>query len=38
MMNGSYSQYCLTLADYTTRLPDGVPDEVAAPILCSGAT
>lgn len=36
--NGSYSQYCLTLANYTTRIPEGLADAVAAPILCSGAT
>lgn len=36
--NGSYSQYCLTDANYTTRIPDGLPDHIAAPILCSGAT
>lgn len=36
--NGSYSQYCLTYADYTSRIPEGLPDHIAAPVLCSGAT
>ncbi|GAA6001055.1 hypothetical protein JCM10207_007392 [Rhodosporidiobolus poonsookiae] len=36
--NGSYCEYVLSPARYTTRIPDGVPDEVAAPLMCSGTT
>lgn len=36
--NGSYTQYVLSPARYTTRIPDGVSDLVAGPIMCSGAT
>ena len=31
-------EYCLTDARYATRLPDGVKDEEAGPILCGGVT
>lgn len=37
-IDGSYSEYALTLASYTSRIPEGLSDEMAAPILCSGAT
>lgn len=31
-------RYCLTDARYATRLPEGVKDEEAGPILCGGVT
>ena len=38
MSPGTYQQYLVTPAIYTTRIPDGVPDEVAGPIMCSAST
>ncbi|RDW72805.1 alcohol dehydrogenase-2 [Coleophoma cylindrospora] len=38
MVNGSYQQYVTTSARYTTRIPEGVSDFVAAPIMCSAST
>lgn len=38
MAEGSYRQYVRSPALYTSRIPDGVPDEVAAPIMCSAST
>lgn len=38
MAAGTYQQYVTSPAIYTTRIPDGVPDEVAAPIMCSAST
>ncbi|PPJ52347.1 hypothetical protein CBER1_09843 [Cercospora berteroae] len=38
MVSGSYQQYVLTPANYTSRIPDGVPDEIAGPIMCSAST
>lgn len=35
---GTYQQYVLGSADHVMKIPEGVPDEVAAPIMCSGAT
>ncbi|SMR43164.1 unnamed protein product [Zymoseptoria tritici ST99CH_3D1] len=35
---GSYRQYVTSPAIYTSRIPDGVPDEVAGPIMCSAST
>lgn len=35
---GSYQQYVLSPARYTQRIPDGVDDFVAGPIMCSGST
>ncbi|KAF2168739.1 hypothetical protein M409DRAFT_20757 [Zasmidium cellare ATCC 36951] len=35
---GSYQQYVVSPAIYTPKIPDGVPDEVAGPIMCSAAT
>ncbi|CAK7198470.1 hypothetical protein SEUCBS139899_001131 [Sporothrix eucalyptigena] len=35
---GTYQQYLVTPAIYTSRIPDGVPDEVAGPIMCSAST
>ncbi|CAD0016195.1 unnamed protein product [Aureobasidium pullulans] len=34
---GTFQEYCLTDARYATRLPEGVSDEEAGPILCGGA-
>lgn len=35
---GTYQQYLTSPAIYTSRIPDGVPDEVAGPIMCSAST
>ncbi|TVY83946.1 alcohol dehydrogenase, partial [Lachnellula suecica] len=35
---GSYQQYVLSPARYTTRIPEGVDDFIAAPLMCSGVT
>ncbi len=35
---GTFQQYALTDARYATRLPDGVSDEEAGPIMCGGVT
>jgi propanol-preferring alcohol dehydrogenase len=35
---GSYQQYLLSPARYTQRIPDGVDDFAAGPIMCSGST
>ncbi|KAL2009907.1 hypothetical protein VTN00DRAFT_5714 [Thermoascus crustaceus] len=35
---GTYQQYITSPANYMTRIPDGVPDEVAGPIMCSAST
>ncbi|TPX12773.1 uncharacterized protein E0L32_000950 [Thyridium curvatum] len=35
---GTYQEYMVTPAIYTSRIPDGVPDEVAGPIMCSAST
>ncbi|KAJ9621573.1 hypothetical protein H2203_007060 [Taxawa tesnikishii (nom. ined.)] len=35
---GTFQEYCLSDAQYTTRLPDGVSDEEAGPIMCGGVT
>ena len=35
---GTYQQYVVGSADHVVKIPEGVPDEVAAPIMCSGAT
>lgn len=35
---GTYQQYIVSPARYTTRIPDGVSDFDAAPVMCSGAT
>ncbi|KAH8678069.1 chaperonin 10-like protein [Xylariales sp. PMI_506] len=37
-VNGTYQQYVVSPARYTTRIPDGVPDIVAGPIMCSATT
>ena len=38
MSPGTYTQYLVSPAIYTSRIPDGVPDEVAGPIMCSAST
>lgn len=38
MANGTYQEYIVSPAIYTSRIPDGVPDEVAGPIMCSAST
>ncbi|KAK3720451.1 hypothetical protein LTR37_003864 [Vermiconidia calcicola] len=38
MSQGTYQQYLASPAIYTSRIPDGVPDEVAGPIMCSAST
>lgn len=35
---GTYQQYITAPARYTTRIPEGVPDEVAGPIMCAAST
>ncbi|CAD0082996.1 unnamed protein product [Aureobasidium vineae] len=37
-IQGTFAEYCLTDARYATRLPEGVSDEEAGPILCGGVT
>ncbi|KAJ5773760.1 Polyketide synthase enoylreductase [Penicillium paradoxum] len=36
--SGTYQQYLVSPARYASPIPDGVPDEVAAPIMCSAST
>ena len=38
MTPGTYQQYLTSPAIYTTRIPEGVSDEVAGPIMCSAST
>lgn len=38
MVPGSYQQYVKTPALYTARIPEGVPDYAAGPIMCSAST
>ncbi|PYH89645.1 hypothetical protein BO71DRAFT_453286 [Aspergillus ellipticus CBS 707.79] len=35
---GTYQQYLLSPARYTSRIPEGVDDLTAGPIMCSGST
>jgi propanol-preferring alcohol dehydrogenase len=35
---GTLQQYAVADARFISRIPDGVPDEVAAPLLCAGLT
>lgn len=35
---GTYQQYIVSPARYASPIPDGVPDEIAAPIMCSAST
>lgn len=38
MVAGTYQQYITSPANYTSRIPDGVDDATAGPIMCSGST
>ncbi|KAF2722713.1 GroES-like protein [Polychaeton citri CBS 116435] len=38
MATGTYQHYITSPAIYTSRIPDGVSDEVAGPIMCSAST
>jgi NADPH:quinone reductase-like Zn-dependent oxidoreductase len=38
VQSGSYKQYIVSPERYTSLIPDGVPDEIAGPIMCSGST
>ncbi|KAK4495282.1 hypothetical protein PRZ48_013612 [Zasmidium cellare] len=38
MKTGSYQEFVVCPAIYTSRIPDGVPDDIAAPIMCSAST
>ena len=35
-VDGGYAEACLVAERYAYRLPDGLPDEQAAPLLCAG--
>ncbi|KAM3413660.1 hypothetical protein BST61_g10353 [Cercospora zeina] len=35
---GTFQEYCLTDGRYATRIPEGVKDEEAGPIMCGGVT
>ncbi|KAM6536135.1 hypothetical protein FALCPG4_005652 [Fusarium falciforme] len=35
---GTFQEYCLADGQYSTKIPDGVTDQEAAPILCAGVT
>ncbi|KAF2473699.1 uncharacterized protein BDR25DRAFT_169479, partial [Lindgomyces ingoldianus] len=35
-VRGTLQQYVVAHADFVSRIPDGVPSEVAAPLLCAG--
>jgi propanol-preferring alcohol dehydrogenase len=34
--DGGYAEFTVSDADYTLRVPDGLSDELAAPLLCAG--
>ncbi|KAJ5618789.1 Polyketide synthase enoylreductase [Penicillium lagena] len=38
MATGTYQQYIVSPARYASPIPDGIPDEIAAPIMCSAST
>ncbi|KAL4928902.1 zinc-dependent alcohol dehydrogenase [Aspergillus undulatus] len=38
MVPGTYQQYIISPARYASPIPEGIPDEIAAPIMCSAAT
>ncbi|KAL5337210.1 glycosyl hydrolase family 76-domain-containing protein [Aspergillus crustosus] len=38
MVPGTYQNYIVSPARYATPIPDGIPDEIAAPIMCSAST
>lgn len=35
---GTFQEYCLTDGQYATKIPDGVTDEEAGPLMCGGLT
>lgn len=35
---GGFSQFCLADPVSTVKIPDALPDEIAAPLLCAGVT
>ncbi|KAB8231595.1 chaperonin 10-like protein [Aspergillus alliaceus] len=35
---GTFQEYCLVDGRYTSKIPDGVTDEEAGPIMCGGVT
>ena len=35
---GTFQEYCVTDGRYCTRIPEGVTDEEAGPIMCGGVT
>ncbi|KAH6886244.1 hypothetical protein B0T10DRAFT_539300 [Thelonectria olida] len=35
---GTFQEYCIADGRYTSKLPDGVSDEEAGPIMCGGVT
>ncbi|GAA5978432.1 hypothetical protein JCM5350_001165 [Sporobolomyces pararoseus] len=37
-VDGSFQQYAVSYARHVTPIPDGLPLEIAAPILCAGVT
>jgi len=37
-VNGTFQQYVVSWASYVTPIPDNLPLELAAPILCAGVT
>jgi len=37
-VDGGYAEYCKAPAAYVARIPDGISDVDAAPILCAGVT
>jgi propanol-preferring alcohol dehydrogenase len=37
-INGGFAQYMCANADYAVRIPEGLRDEEAAPLLCAGVT
>ncbi|MGD8416311.1 MAG: alcohol dehydrogenase catalytic domain-containing protein [Pseudomonadales bacterium] len=36
-VDGGYAEYMTAPADYAVPIPEGIPDEQAAPLLCAGA-
>lgn len=38
LRQGTYQQYLVSPARYASPIPEGVPDEIAAPIMCSAST
>ncbi|KAL3481349.1 chaperonin 10-like protein [Aspergillus californicus] len=38
MVPGTYQQYIVSPARYATPIPEEIPDEVAAPVMCSAST